>query len=134
MKSKRAVAWIGGALLALTATIAAVASEKREREPEYRSSVQVDRDLEDVAALARLARITLDDAKRIAGREGTVREIELENDDGNLVYSVDVTSARGPLEIIVDAGNGQILGSSADHDEKRSEEDEEAAGDADRDG
>jgi len=59
------------------------------------------------ARLHKLAKITAEQAKQIAlGRfKGVVKKIDLENEDGNLIWSVEV----GKHELAIDAGNGKIL-------------------------
>jgi uncharacterized membrane protein YkoI len=58
-----------------------------------------------------LARITPDQARAaaVARVAGTVTSVELENEDGNLVYGVSVKTAKGEADVKVDAGNGKVL-------------------------
>ena len=67
------------------------------------------------AALAKLATITPDQASAAAlvAVPGTVGDVKLKDEDGFVVYSVDVTTATGDVEVVVDAGNGAILGQEA---------------------
>jgi uncharacterized membrane protein YkoI len=62
------------------------------------------------ANLASLAKITAKDAKAkalIGQPDGTkVTEIELENEDGCLVYGVELSDGS---EVTIDAGNGKVL-------------------------
>lgn len=134
MNKSKAIAWIGGALLATTATVVAVANERGgEHEPVYRSSIQVDKKIENESELAKLARISVEDALRIASgsTSGKVVEIALENEEGNLVYGVEISGAAGGTEVIVDAGDGRILSSAPDSEEHESGEDEEQEGEHD---
>nr|WP_228042562.1 MULTISPECIES: PepSY domain-containing protein [unclassified Tychonema] len=57
--------------------------------------------------LQSLAKITPQQAKAAAeaAKGGTASRVKLENEDGNVVYSV----AIGQQEVSVDAGNGKIL-------------------------
>ncbi len=57
--------------------------------------------------LQSLAKITPEQARSAAeaAKGGTANSVKLENEDGNVVYSV----AIGQQEISVDAGNGKIL-------------------------
>lgn len=59
------------------------------------------------AALAPLATITADGASAAAQAEvpGDVQKVELENENGTLVYSVDI----GGKDVKVDAGTGAVL-------------------------
>jgi uncharacterized membrane protein YkoI len=58
-----------------------------------------------------LARITADQARSaaLASVPGTATGVELENEDGNLVYGVTVKTAAGEKDVKVDAGNGKVL-------------------------
>lgn len=71
---------------------------------------EVDDDLEEqqeAAKLQSLAKITLQQAQQAAetASAGKASSIELENEDGNLVYAVNI----GQKEVIVDAGDGRVL-------------------------
>jgi hypothetical protein len=45
------------------------------------------------------------------------REVELENEDGNIVFGVEVTRPDGTkLDVKVDAGTGKVLASEPDDD------------------
>jgi uncharacterized membrane protein YkoI len=62
---------------------------------------------DEAAALAPLAKITADEASAAAQAEvpGDVQKVELENENGSLVYSVDI----GGQDVKVDAGTGAVL-------------------------
>lgn len=83
-----------------------------EQKSTYKSSVQTtDTKEQDESTeqkqLANLAKISAKQAKTVAEKNlgGTASEVKLENDNGNVVYTVTV----GSKEAKVDAGNGQIL-------------------------
>lgn len=61
----------------------------------------------------------LEDAVRAAqgAAGGTVTESGIENEDGNVVYAVEVRSGNATSEVIVDAGTGKVLAVTADADE-----------------
>ncbi len=61
--------------------------------------------------LKKLAKIGADDARQSALKmvEGKVKEIELENENGFLVYNVSILFNRQEWEVLVDAGNGLVL-------------------------
>jgi len=66
----------------------------------------------EAAQLASLARIdvTQATAAALAQVPGTVLKVELDNDDGNIVYSVEIiTSTRKIKDVKVDAGTGDVL-------------------------
>jgi len=85
-------------------------------EPSYEGSITVDgseydsiSEQEESNALAKLATITADQAKQYAeeavnGTE-TASKIELENENGTLVYEVTI----GNQEVKIDAGDGSVL-------------------------
>lgn len=54
---------------------------------------------------------------------GTIISTKLENENGNLVYVAEVLDKNQIIDVIVDAGNGQILAQKIDH--KDSEENDE---------
>lgn len=63
------------------------------------------------AQLAPLAKITMEEAKAIALKEvtGTVNQVELDNENGNVVYSVEITNNKKSFDVKIDAGNGKVL-------------------------
>lgn len=65
--------------------------------------------------LQSLAKITPQQAQQAAeaSAKGTASGVKLENENGNLVYAV----AIGQNEVIVDAGNGNVLGTSTPNSE-----------------
>ena len=62
---------------------------------------------QETKSLQSLAKITLEQAKQAAEEAvgGTASSVELEVEDGSLVYEVEI----GQTEAIVDAGNGEVL-------------------------
>lgn len=111
-----------------TAAPAQSADEQQGGQPTYTSSVQAP-DPQDTAdngtdanepskgedgadaALQALAKITPDQAKTaaLAAVPGTVVKVDLDNENGNVVYSVEVKTANGATEVKVDAGDGKVL-------------------------
>jgi uncharacterized membrane protein YkoI len=71
--------------------------------------------------LKSLARITPEQASAAALAQvpGTVKKVELENEDGNVVYGVEIKTADGESDVKVDAGDGRVL-----HVEKGDEDDD----------
>ena len=61
--------------------------------------------------LKSLARITPEQASAAALAQvpGTVKKVELENEDGNVVYGVQIKTANGESDVKVDAGDGRVL-------------------------
>lgn len=78
----------------------------------------------------KLAKISPSEAAKVAMEKtpGDVLSIALENEDGSLVYAVEVVSSQTGLhELNVDAGNGKILSDETkDHSHRESGEEEEA--------
>lgn len=77
---------------------------------------------EESTALASQAKITTDQAKEaaLAAVPGTVNKIELDNENGYLVYSVEI----GDKEVKVDANTGKVLKIDADNDTGEQQEDD----------
>ena len=116
-------------MIAVTGAVNLSAKEQKgeEKAPQYHSSIQADKGLENEGALQKLAKITLEDAVRAAqgAAAGTVTESGIENEDGNIVYTVEMRSGNATSEVIVDAGNGKVLAVVADADTEGSESDNE---------
>ncbi len=76
----------------------AVSGDKKTAEA--REEINTDR-------LVKMSKITKDQAKTIASKKfkGKFGKIDLENEDGNLIWSVEI----GKKELAIDAGNGKIL-------------------------
>ncbi|MBI1929783.1 PepSY domain-containing protein [Candidatus Poribacteria bacterium] len=72
----------------------------------------------EAARLSKLAKITSDQAAQaaLAKVPGTVVKTELENENGNVVYGVEINTAAGTTDVKVDAGNGNVLHIDADDD------------------
>jgi uncharacterized membrane protein YkoI len=68
------------------------------------------------AALTSLATVTQQDAEKaaLAAVPGTVAETDLGNENGFVVYSIEVNGSDGSVtEVTVDAGNGTVLAQQA---------------------
>ncbi len=70
---------------------------------------------QEAQTLKSFAKITPQQAQRSAetAAKGTASSVKLENENGSLVYAV----AIGQNEVIVDAGNGTVLGTSTPNSE-----------------
>jgi uncharacterized membrane protein YkoI len=75
---------------------------------------------QEAAKLRSLAKITPQQAKQEAeaAQKGQASSVKLENEDGNLIYSVLI----GQKEVQVDAGNGRVLYTEARNHEGRNTE------------
>ena len=87
------------------------------QDPSYKSSVTApeqngQNEAAQSAALQSLAKISPDQARdaALAAVPGTADKVELDNENGNVVYSVTITDASGAkTDVKVDAGNGSVL-------------------------
>ena len=110
-----------------TATTPAAATAEAQ-DPSYTSSVQVpesadtgqaENDQAEAAALQAVATISPDQAKQaaLAAVPGTAGKVELESENGNVVYGVEVTANGTTTDVKVDAGNGAVLSQQTDQNE-----------------
>jgi len=108
------------------------------REPPFTGSIQgpVEDDslseADETAQLESLATISADEATAaaISAVPGEIGEVELENEHGSVVYSVEITDAAGArTKVIVDAGNAEILSQlTKDGNGKGDHQDDEVEG------
>jgi uncharacterized membrane protein YkoI len=117
-KTKQAlVTVLGVSALGLTLLGSVYAqSAAQSQTPGYQSSIRLpDQGDDERAEAARLSSLAKIDAKQamaaaIAKVPGTVLETKLDNENGNLVYSVEIKVASNEVqEVKVDAGNGAVL-------------------------
>jgi uncharacterized membrane protein YkoI len=116
-------------------------AQNEVQEPSYVGSIKVtDSNAKDEGsesqALAGLAKISAADAEKaaLAKVSGTVIKTSLDNENGYLVYSVEVKDAQGKVfDVKVDAGNGTVLATEASSgsEEKASTEEGTKAPDTD---
>jgi uncharacterized membrane protein YkoI len=113
----------GGIASAVGGSTPSSAEADSAQEPSYTSSVTVadtqesGSEADESSALASLATITADEARAaaLAAVPGTAGEVELENENGNVVYGVEVKDASGAsYDVKVDAGNGAVLAQESD--------------------
>lgn len=57
------------------------------------------------------------EAAALAALPGEVVKSKLDNENGYLVWQIDVKHAKGVTEVAVDAGNGKVLAMEAEDDE-----------------
>ena len=103
-----------------------------ENPVKYLSSIQVAdagdnvpevSEAEESTQLTPLAKITSEEAKGIAigavdlALVGEVTDVELENEDGNIVYAVEFTKDGIETDVKIDADNGKVLKVESDNDE-----------------
>ncbi len=116
------VAALSGAATTPTPSPTAPAAEQ-DQDPSLDGSIQAPEDesaseADEAKALEGLATVSAADAEKAALAAvpgGTVNGTELGNENGSVVYEVDMTDANGKaLEVKVDAGNAKVLDQSAD--------------------
>lgn len=83
------------------------------------SSIKLPRGVEKQAEFARYARVTQQQAEAaaLAVMPGKVVKAKLDDEDGYLVWQVDVQHARGTTEFAVDAGNAKVLAAEDEDDD-----------------
>jgi uncharacterized membrane protein YkoI len=133
MDGKQTQQRISIVLGALTLGVALLSSAHAEGEgkaqsPAYQSSIRVpDQQNGERGEAARLATLAKIDASRanaaaLAQVPGTVLKVALDNENGNLVYSVEIKTASNEIkDVKVDAGNGSVLHVDAGGDEEAGE-------------
>ncbi len=109
-----------------TAQPAPAPTEDQTQDPILNGSVQSPEvegqsEADESVALRSLASITADDAGQaaLAANPGaTINAVQLENENGSVVYEVDMTDASGSaIEVKVDAGNAAVLAQESGDDE-----------------
>lgn len=83
------------------------------------SSIKVPENAETQVEFARFATVSQQQAEAaaLAVQPGTVVKSKLDDEDGYLVWQVDVKHAKGTTEIAVDAGNAKVLAAEAEEDD-----------------
>ena len=83
------------------------------------SSVKLPRGVEKQAEFVRYARVTQQQAEAaaLAVMPGKVVKAKLDDEDGYLVWQVDVQHDRGTTEFAVDAGNAKVLAAEDEDDD-----------------
>jgi hypothetical protein len=90
------------------------------------SSIKVPENTETQAEFAKFATVSQQQAEAaaLAVQPGTVVKSKLDDEDGYLVWQVDVKHAKGTTEIAVDAGNAKVLAAEAEEDDDNEHEHE----------
>jgi uncharacterized membrane protein YkoI len=138
----------GGAAIAAqnpAETTGTEGAKQEEQDPNIKGSIAAPAENESVEGqeneaaeskqLEGLAKIDQAAAERAAldAVPGTVKDVELGNENGFVVWEVEVQASDGTLqEVKVDAGNGQILAQEAENDEGSEANEGPEAGEATR--
>ena len=130
-----ALGTMGLATAATTQTTPAVdnsAVEADVQDPSYDGSIAAPAeddtltDAEETAQLEALATVTADEAAAAASAAvpGEVVEVELDDENGSVVYSVEIVDSSGAeIDVKVDAGTGEVLDQQIDDDDASSDGD-----------
>ena len=113
-----------------------------DQSPSYRSSVTAPEqehgsERAEAQALQSKATVSAAEARSaaLAAVPGTAGEVELENENGNVVYGVDVKKADGAqVDVKVDAGNARVLHQEADDGDEAGEQEADEGTEADEPG
>ena len=111
---------------ALGAGTAFAASKAYKLPDEVKSaSIKVPEDTETQADFAKLARIPRQQAEAaaLAVQPGQVVQAKLDDEEGYLVWQIDIKHDKGTTEIAVDAGNSKVLAAEAKEKNGKHEED-----------
>jgi len=111
MEMKKTMTVIGGFVLATLVAIGGAFAQKAN----HTGSIQITGD--DEAVQAEMTKISLDSAvsEALKAVPGKVLKVELENENGSLVYGVEIAKADHQIaDVKVDAGNGKVLKIDAD--------------------
>ncbi|MGO0122361.1 PepSY domain-containing protein [Desulfothermobacter acidiphilus] len=113
-------------------------TQVEEQQPNYTGSIRVnepqqDNEQAEAQYLQSLAKITPDQARAAALQavSGQVKKVDLDNENGYLVYSVEVQTATGLVDVKVDAGDGKVLAKDSGQDSEKGGK--EAKAEAERD-
>ncbi|WP_297070804.1 PepSY domain-containing protein [Thermococcus sp.] len=106
-----------GAFAMAASTAPTNTTGKNVQSPSYTGSIKIARnsnlsETQEAKALQKLAKITPGQAKSaaLAKVNGTAIKVSLDNENGYLVYSVEVKATKGLMkDVKVDAGNGKVL-------------------------
>lgn len=124
---KKIMTVIGGVVLATLIAIGGVAMGARKANPIGSIKVQNER-----VGFAGMAKISLDSAMNAALRAvpGQVLGAKLENENGYLVYGVEILKADHQIaDVKVDAGNGKILKIDTEQNDNEGTEKEDSDND-----
>ena len=116
-----------GAVIAVLPPVISKAEDPKETA--IHGTIQLPNEGNHEAAQASLAKKTVQQAidAAVSRQSGTVLRVELQNEDGFLVYNVEVASPDKKVhEIKVDAGDGSILRIDVDSADRETENEERA--------
>lgn len=120
---------LGLSLIGIVALASDIEINDDKKEMEIKSSIQIKGDVSEREE-KNSAKIDASDVVNIIKKEqnGKIIKIDLENEDGNLVYKAEVLTVDQVIDFIIDAGNGKILNKEidkSDNEDDREENDDE---------
>ena len=127
---KKWIVIVGSGALVIGLTIAGASFAKSDKAEVRGGTIRIENQAE--ANFPALAKITMDQAvqKALASVQGQVLKTELEDENGFLVYGVEVVTAdKAIVDVKVDASSGNVLAMAQD---KADNEDHESAEQGDR--
>jgi len=130
MKKKWIVMAGAGALL-LNIAVAGVSLADHDETEIHNGTIRIEKQSE--AEFPSMAKISMDQAvqQALASVQGRVLKTELEDENGFLVYGIEVVTAdKDVMDVKVDAGSGKVLAMERDH--RDDDEDHDVGEDKDR--
>jgi len=133
MRKRVAVAYIGSGVLAASLAIVGANFAQADDNEVRNGTIRIEKQAEaDFPALAKLTSAQAV-AKASIAVQGQALKTELENENGFLVYGVElVTADKSIVEVKVDAGSGEVLAIARDKADDEDHESDEHGGDQDR--
>ena len=128
--NKKWIAIIGSGVLATGLAVAGASFAKPYNSDVRGGTIRLDKQVE--ADFPALAKLTFDQAvqKALEAVQGQVLKTELENENGFLVYGVEVVTAdKAVMDVKVDAGSGKVLAMDRDKSDEKNHESKEHEGD-----
>lgn len=97
---------------------------EKEEEDGPEGSENESSEIKEQEQLTGLAKITIEQAIAAARMQqaGSVSEASIEDEDGNLVYSVLIVTPAGMRDVKIDAGNGRVLFVDSNPDDEEDED------------
>jgi len=130
--NKKWIAIIGSGVLIIGLSVAGASFAKSDDSDVRGGTIRLNRQAE--ADFPALAKLTFDQAvqKALEAVQGQVLKTELEDENGFLVYGVEVVTAdKAIMDVKVDAGSGKILAMDRDRADEKNHESGEHEGDRD---
>ncbi|WP_020587015.1 PepSY domain-containing protein [Desulfobacter curvatus] len=128
---KRLIVMAGAGTLFLSIAVAGVSLAGSDKTEIRNGTIRIEKQSE--AEFPSMAKISMDQAvqQALASVQGRVLKTELEDENGFLVYGIEVVTAdKAVMDVKVDAGSGKVLAMERDH--RDDDEDRDAGEDNDR--